>query len=152
MTTDGRSGGCIPLSQQIPGPLDRPHFAPAAEEAVADLIAADRAMQRAVLERDVATFAGFLADDYVLIDSRGRQHDKAAVLKQVVDPEIHIAVNETREHHVRVHGEMAVVIAVLQQRGIDRGVPYDVPVRFSDTWIRRNGRWLCLSGHATRLG
>ena len=151
MTTDGRSGGCISLNQQASGPLDRPHFAPAAEDAVMDLIAADRAMQRAVLERDAAAFADFLADDYVLVDSRGRQHDKAAVVRQLVDPEIHVAVNETGDHHVRVHGEIAVVIAVLQQRGIDHGIAYDSPVRFTDTWMRKNGRWVCLSGHASRL-
>jgi len=152
MTTDGRSGSCIPLNQRCPEQLDRPHFAPASENAEADLIAADRAMQRAMLERDVAAFAGFLADDYVLVDSRGRQHDKNAVLKQLLDPGIHIAVNETLDHHVRVHGEIAVVIAVLQQRGMDHGIPYDSPVRFTDTWMRRGGRWLCLSGHASRLG
>jgi ketosteroid isomerase-like protein len=151
MTTHGRSGGCIPLNQPCPEPLDRPHSPSPSEDAALDLIAADRAMQRAVLERDVLALAAFLTDDYVLVDSRGREHDKGAVLKELLDPEIRIAVNETQDHRVRLHGETAVVIAVLQQRGMDHGTPYDVPVRFTDTWIRRNGRWLCLSGHASRL-
>jgi len=116
------------------------------------VIAADCAMQRAVLERDLTAFASFLADDYRLVDSQGRLRDKAAVLRELADPYLYIAVNETQEHQVRIHGPLAVVIAVLQQRGTDHGVPYDAPVRFTDTWMQREGRWVCLSAHTSRLG
>jgi len=108
-------------------------------------------MQRAVAERDLAAFAAFLADDYLLVDSRGALHDKADVLKQLEDPEVQVAVNETHDHQIRLHGETAVVIAVLLQRGTDHGRAYDVPVRFTDVWLRRGERWVCLSGHASRL-
>ncbi len=126
-------------------------LAAAKETDAAALVAADRAMQRAVLERDASTFAGLLTDDYVLVDSRGALHDKAAVVRDVTDPDVRVSVNEPQDHQVRVHGDVGVVIAVLQQRGTDHGKPYDVPVRFTDTWIRKDGKWLCLSGHASRL-
>jgi len=43
------------------------------------------------------------------------------------------------------------VIAVLQQRGTDHGRAYDIPVRFTDVWVRRGEGWVCVSGHASRL-
>ena len=92
------------------------------------------------------------ADDYVLVDSRGTVHGKAEVLRQAADPGILVAVNEPHDHQVRLYGEVAVVIARLDQRGTDHGRPYDIPVRFTDVWVRREGRWVCTSGHASRLG
>jgi ketosteroid isomerase-like protein len=121
------------------------------EQVIAELIALDRAMQRAVAERDPVAFGKFLTEDYVLVDSRGIEHDKAGVVAECGDPEIHVAVNETSDHSVRIHGDVAIVIATLQQKGTQAGRPFDIPVRFTDTWVRQGGRWLCLSGHSCRL-
>lgn len=118
---------------------------------VAELIALDRAMQRAVAQRDPAAFAKFLTEDYVLVDSRGKAHGKDAVVAECGDPSLRISVNESSEHGVRVHGDAAVVIALLQQKGTQDGKPFDVPVRFTDVWIRQGAKWLCLSGHASRV-
>ena len=46
----------------------------------AELDRLDRAMQRAVVDRDPVAFAGFLTDDYVLVVSNSRMVDKAAVV------------------------------------------------------------------------
>ena len=146
----GRPGGGPPTHQASPGlSPGRPPCPP--QSAEAELIAADRAMQRAVVDRDAAAFAAFLADDYVLVDSRGALHDKADVLEQLADPEVQVALNEAHDHQIRLHGETAVVIAVLQQRGTDHGRAYDIPVRFTDVWVRRGEGWVCVSGHASRL-
>ena len=115
------------------------------------LIALDRAMQQAMTDRDAAAYAGFLSDDYVLVDAKGQMHDKDAVLRNLADPAVRIEANEPSEHHVRVYGNTAVVIAALQQRGFDDGRPYDMPVRFTGLWLRRRGRWVCVSGHASPL-
>lgn len=115
------------------------------------LVALDKAMQRAVVDRDPAAFASFLTEDYVLVDSKGGMHGKAEVVAEITAKELKVELNESSDVSVRIHGDTAVVIAVLQQRGHDHGKPYDVPVRFTDTWIRKDGKWLCLSGHASRL-
>ena len=116
-----------------------------------ELVLLDEAMQRAVVDRDAAAFGRFLTEDYVLVDSKGALHGKAEVVAGITSNETKVEVNESSEAQVRVQGDTAVLIAVLHQRGLDHGVPYDVPVRFTDTWIRRGGKWLCMSGHATRL-
>ena len=115
------------------------------------LISLDRAMQKAMTDRDAAAYAGFLSDDYVLVDAKGQMHDKGAVLRNLADPALRIETNESCDHHVRLYGNTAVVIAELQQRGFEHGQPYDMPVRFTDLWLRRRGRWVCVSAHASPL-
>jgi ketosteroid isomerase-like protein len=118
--------------------------------AAAALIARDRDMQRAVVDRDGARFADFLTDDYVLITSRSVAVDKAALVASITGADV-LTTNDPSEPQVRVHGATAVIVGVLHQAGTVAGKPYDAWFRYTDTWIRDRGAWRCLSGHATRL-
>jgi hypothetical protein len=45
---------------------------------------------------------------------------------------------------------MAIVVATLHQKGISHGKPFDSNVKFSDTYIRENGKWRNIHAHASR--
>jgi ketosteroid isomerase-like protein len=122
--------------------------APGDAEVLAQL---DRAMQRAVVDRDPVAFAGFLTDDYVLVVSNSRMADKALVVAEIDSPAGRMDVNDSTILDVRVHGDTAIVIADLHQVGRHGDAPFDYWVRYTDTWIRTPAGWKCLSGHATRL-
>jgi ketosteroid isomerase-like protein len=111
----------------------------------------DRAMQKAVVDRDPVAFAGFLTDDYVLVVSTSRMADKAAVVAEIDDPGIRMDLNDSHDLRIRVHGDTAMVIADLHQVGRNGDTPFDYWVRYPDTWNRTRDGWTCLSGHATRL-
>ena len=115
------------------------------------LIAVDQSMQKAFLSHDVATLDAIFTDDYVLINSQGAQQSKADVLREAGDPENHWDINESSGWQVRVHGAVAIVVAVLHQKGVDHGHPFDSTVRFSDTYILERGRWRNVHAHASRL-
>ena len=117
----------------------------------AELARLDRAMQRAVVDRDPAAFAGFLTDDYVLVVSTSRMVDKAGVVAEIDSPDGRMDVNDSHDLRIRVHGDTAMVIADLHQVGRNGDTPFDYWVRYTDTWIRTAAGWKCLSGHATRL-
>ena len=117
----------------------------------AELARLDRAMQRAVVDRDPVAFAGFLTDDYVLVVSNSRMVDKAAVVAEIDSPDGRMDVNDSHDLRIRVHGDTAMVIADLHQVGRNGDTPFDYWVRYTDTWIRTRDGWKCLSGHATRL-
>jgi ketosteroid isomerase-like protein len=123
--------------------------APASDEST--LATLDRAMQKAVVDRDPVAFAGFLTDDYVLVVSTSRMADKAAVVAEIDDPGIRMDLNDSHDLRIRVHGDTAMVIADLHQVGRRGDAPFDYWVRYTDTWIRTPAGWKCLSGHATRL-
>ena len=124
--------------------------APARDD-VAQLERLDRAMQKAVIDRDPVAFASFLTDDYVLVVSNSRMADKAEVVAEIDAPDTRMDINDSTDLRVRVHGDTAIVIADLHQIGRNGDQPFDYWVRYTDTWIRTAGGWKCWSGHATRL-
>ena len=117
----------------------------------AELARLDRAMQRAVVDRDPVAFAAFLTDDYVLVVSNSRMVDKAAVVAEIDSPDGRMDVNDSHDLRIRVHGDTAMVIADLHQVGRNGDTPFDYWVRYTDTWVRTPAGWKCMSGHATRL-
>lgn len=116
---------------------------------VADLIAADQRMQHAFVARDLAALREIFTDDYVLVVSSGEERSKAMVLAEVESPQVHWEINRSRGWAVRVHGDCAIVVATLHQKGVDNGKPFDSNVKYSDTWIRDHGRWRNVHAHAS---
>ena len=116
-----------------------------------ELTRLDRAMQQAVVDRDPVAFGSFLTDDYVLVVSSSKIYGKSEVVADITNPDTLFSKNESSNLHIRVHKDTAMVIADLHQVFVRGGKPFDYWVRFTDTWIKVNGKWLCLSGHATLL-
>ncbi|MGN6517991.1 MAG: nuclear transport factor 2 family protein [Dokdonella sp.] len=117
---------------------------------IAALIATDQRMQRAFVERDLDALRDIFTDDYVLVVSSGAERMKADILAEVAAPENHWDINESSGWVVRVHGDTAIVVATLHQKGVDHGQPFDSRVKFSDTYIRERGRWRNVHAHASR--
>jgi len=114
------------------------------------LIATDKRMQRAFVDRDVAVLKEIFTDDYILVVSNGDERTKAMILAEVESPDVRWEVNESSGWAVRVHGNMAIVVATLHQKGVDHGEAFDSNVKFSDTYIRENGKWRNVHAHASR--
>lgn len=117
---------------------------------VEQLIATDKRMQHAFVDRDLATLRQIFTDDYVLVLWNGSERTKAEILADVASPEIRWEVNESSGWRVRVHGDTAIVVATLHQRGVDHGRPFDSNVKFSDTYVREHGVWRNVHAHASR--
>lgn len=125
--------------------------APAAvADDVADLIATDKRMQRAFVDRDIAALEEILTDDYVLVLWNGVERRKGEVIDSVRSPDTRWEVNETSGWQVRVHGDLAIVVATLHQKGVDHGEAFDSNVKFSDTYLRKNGKWRNVHAHASK--
>ncbi|HKE48781.1 MAG TPA: nuclear transport factor 2 family protein [Rhodanobacteraceae bacterium] len=124
--------------------------APCAASDTDDLIATDKRMQRAFVDRDVAALKEIFTDDYVLVLSSGTERTKAMILADVASPETRWEINETSGWQVKVHGDMAIVVATLHQKGVDHGEAFDSNVKFSDTYIRENGKWRNIHAHASK--
>lgn len=104
-------------------------------------------------KRDAAWFERNYADDVTDIDSRtGAIQNKAqaiAALKGDKSVEESLELSETG---VRVEGNMAVVTGINRVRGRDaQGKPMDRRVRFTDTYIKRDGRWQVWATQGTTI-
>ena len=124
--------------------------APAVADDAADLIATDQRMQRAFVDRDVAALEQIFTDDYVLVLWNGVERTRAEVLREVRNPANRWEVNETSGWQVRVHGDLAIVVATLHQKGMQGDQPFDSNVKFSDTYLRENGKWRNVHAHASK--
>ena len=115
-----------------------------------DLIATDQRMQHAFVARDVAALEAIFTDDYTIVLSSGTERTKAMILADVASPEVRWEINETSGWEVKVHGDMAIIVATLHQKGVDHGTRFDSNVKFSDTYIRDRGRWRNIHAHASK--
>lgn len=135
-TPSASTGGSLPAANAV-------------DRDVADLIAADQRMQHAFVTRDLAALREIFTDDYVLVVSSGEERSRAVVLAEVDSPHVRWEINRSSGWVVRVHGDCAIVVATLHQKGVDNGKPFDSHVKYSDTWIRDHGRWRNVHAHAS---
>lgn len=114
--------------------------------------ALDRTFQAAVKHNDARTIDRLLPDDYVLVLGDGSTQNKA----DQVDPAT--AKTCTYEHQeeiddsqkVQVFGDStATVTAKLWARGSCGTSPFEYKLWFSDTYVRRDGRWQYAFGQAS---
>jgi ketosteroid isomerase-like protein len=109
-------------------------------------------LARAWLAADRAAVERIIAADWTVTGADGRVSTRQEVLRDVFDTKVHrILALEIDDVRVRVFGETAVVTGRTKGRGEYAGVPYDVTIRFTDVFVRRDGRWEAVASHASLL-
>lgn len=95
------------------------------------------------LKRDVSWYEKNLAHDYSGVSSRtGSISDKADDVADARAPKTKLLSAELSDLDARVSRDTAVVTGVNHVKGTDdKGQAFDRRVRFTDTFIRRDGRW-----------
>jgi hypothetical protein len=99
---------------------------------------------KALIVRDSDFFRRTLHPDYVYSDERGTFDKQQVIAEQVGGTDsVRFAANENMRAHV--HGSSAVVTGILVVRGRGQGGAFQHRYRFTDTWLRQNGRWLMIA-------
>lgn len=112
---------------------------------VATLLALNDDYIRSVQTSDVGRFREILADDFLCSLPDGAQIDRAAFLERMAAP-ASISNLEVHDVNVRVFGDFALIHA--RTTFALNGKPG--AGRYTDTWARRNGRWVAIAAHVTR--
>lgn len=100
---------------------------------------------------DATTVRRDLDPSFTLVDSRGNITDYAANVAEVEKRDPAYTVFRNRDQAVRVYGDSAVVIGITRVEGASGGAQFQAEFRFTDTWVKRDGRWKLAASHATRL-
>ena len=113
----------------------------------------ERDWNTADVNRDVSWFEHNYAADYSSISSRDAKiYTKAEDLAGFKADKSRTEWNELSEMNIRVDGRMAVVTGINHVKGQDdKGAPFDFRVRFTDTFIKRDGRWQVWATQGTRI-
>jgi hypothetical protein len=106
----------------------------------------NRMYVRSVEMSDVRWFDENLAEDFLNSNPDGSLVDRAGFLTQIARPPM-ISHLEARDVRVRLMGDFAIIHAQTTYVKPDGQAGAG---RYTDTWSRRHGRWLCIAAHVTR--
>lgn len=95
---------------------------------------------RALVRRDTAVFQRLLADGFVYTED-DRTMTRAEVLHEVGAGADTVTAARNEDMHVHRFGTTALVTGWLVVQGRGPGGPFDRRYRFTDTWVKRRGRW-----------
>lgn len=101
---------------------------------------------RSVAESDVAWFDAHLSPDFLNTNPDGTLVDRAGFLAQVARRPV-VSGLQCDDVNIRLFGPVAVIHARTTYTRAD-GQPGQG--RFTDIWVRDDGRWLCVAAHVTR--
>lgn len=115
------------------------------------ILALENVWNLAIVHKDVRALDQLLAANFVGTDFDSTFMNKAEFIRSIGAKGYHPQqmINETAAVHL--HANAAVVTGVYRERGTDKGKPYDLRARFTDTWIFENGEWRCAASHASLL-
>ena len=102
---------------------------------------------RSVQDGDITRFEQILAGDFLCSLPDGRLIDRAQFLQMTGQP-VTIRNLEAHDVNIRIMDDIAIVHARTTYL-MAEGRPGSG--RYTDVWAKRDGRWLAVSAHVTRL-
>jgi len=123
---------------------------PQSEGVEQELIKLEHDWLRAFFTKDAAFSDRFLAVDYLGTDEHGNFRNKAQEIEEIKAGE-HLSTSGAQDNiKVRVFGDAAVVTGRNIMKGVFDGKPYSSPYLWTDTFIKRDGRWQCVASHMSK--
>ena len=105
---------------------------------------------KAFLDADVSALERVLTPDFTLTLSSGVVSTRADEINELQSKKVHYDVFENYDMLARLYGnDTAVVLGKTRVKGTADGKPFDRIVQFTDTLIKRDGRWQLAAGHVS---
>ncbi|MCY1016664.1 nuclear transport factor 2 family protein [Pyxidicoccus sp. MSG2] len=95
--------------------------------------------------------AEFLADGFTLTDTSGNITTREETLTELRNKEPRYEVFRNHDMKVRLYGDTAVVNGTTSVKGVAGGKPFAAELRFTDTLVKRNGRWRIVASHVSPM-
>jgi ketosteroid isomerase-like protein len=91
------------------------------------------------------------ADDIVTTDPGGRVTDKTQDKKDLSSGDLKFESMELSDMKVQVYGNTAVATGANTLKGSYKGQDISGKYRFTDTWVKRGGKWQVVSTQGTKV-
>jgi ketosteroid isomerase-like protein len=131
--------GISQLSAQMPNPTEQ------------ELIKVENDWNQAVLKRDRTKLERFLADEYLSTDQEGVSWNKKQDIEIDTLGASRLAFFKLDDMKVHVYGEVGVVTGRNASKGTLGGSNASSQYRFTDVFVKRDGRWQCVASQATPI-
>jgi ketosteroid isomerase-like protein len=112
------------------------------------LKASEVSNEASLIKKDRATMERLYADDYMYIHSNGTVANKTQDIAASMSPDQAWTAQKSDDLKVRIYGDVAAITGLSTLTGSAKG--YDSGARrFTELWVRRNGRWQMVGGQST---
>jgi len=115
------------------------------------LLQLERDWEQANAKNDTAALERILAAEFVSTDSDGRLTTRAEAVARRKSRQVKFTTFAQDDYKVHVMGDTAVVTGRLTVKGIRDGKDWTGQERFTDVFVRRDGRWQAVATHASRV-
>lgn len=116
------------------------------------IIALENLWNQIQINHDADAMAEMLDSDFIFTDYDGSVMNKAQFLATIRDSSNQLTVEVSEDMKLHVHGETVIVTGATHERGMLKGKAYQHQGRFTDTWIKKNGQWLCVASQLSLVG
>jgi len=115
-----------------------------------ELIKLENEWGEAIVKRDAASIDMLMADEFIAIYD-GSAFTKAQYFEFVKSMKEEILSFVMDEWQVRVYGDAGVAMARSTTKTRLAGKETTNKLRFTDTWVKRDGRWKCVAAHNSTI-
>ncbi|HZQ22306.1 MAG TPA: nuclear transport factor 2 family protein [Terriglobales bacterium] len=106
---------------------------------------------QATMKKGAAAVDEYEADDIMTTDPGGRVTDKEQDKKDLSSGDLKFESMELTDLKVHVYGNTAVATGANTLKGTYKGQDIGGTYRFTDTWVKRDGKWRVVSSQATKV-
>ncbi|HEU4663330.1 MAG TPA: nuclear transport factor 2 family protein [Dokdonella sp.] len=116
-----------------------------------ELLRVEAELCRAFEGGDAPTARRDLDHAFTLTDSRGTVTGYAQNVAEIERREPRYDAFRNHGQAVRLYGDAAIVTGVTTVKGTSGRDAFAADFAYTDTWVRRDGRWKLAASHASRL-
>lgn len=97
--------------------------------------------------RKLEVLSSLLDDDCVSTFEDGSILGKVGLISYIAKPSERVELADMSDLKIRMHGETAVVTGAYHERGESAGKAYEYHDRFTDVWMKVQGKWKLIASH-----
>jgi ketosteroid isomerase-like protein len=116
-----------------------------------EFLALEHEWKQAVVSRDVAFLRHFYAEEYTSTDPEGMVWNKTQDIEIDTAGQFRITAFKLDDVQARVYGDVAIVTGRDALKGTFLGKAASTQVRFTDVFVKRDGRWQCVTTQVTPI-
>jgi len=125
--------------------------APSAATDEQELKRVEAALCDAFRTNDAATIARLEDETYTLTNSRAVVSTRADDIAEAKKGANHYSEFRNHDTTIRLYGDTAIILGITSVKGSAEGKPFELDVRFTDTYVRRADGWKIAASHVTRI-
>jgi ketosteroid isomerase-like protein len=117
----------------------------------AELKTTEERMSALLARNDIDALLLHLSPDWKLVVSDGTLLTREQLSGIMKSGKLQFTADSVEEMDIRLYTDVAVVVGITRSKGSWEGNEFSGRDRFTDVFIRKEGKWLCVSSHSSEL-